>query len=288
MDYYKILGVPKTASTDEIKKAYRQLSLKHHPDKNPNKDSTEFLKIQKAYEVLSDDNKRAIFDQTGRDPDERQQPSMNNFDIFSNLFGGMNFFMQQPDIIISCTYDELIYGTTKTANYSKNNKKQCNKCVIQQGNMIIRNTNCSFCHGKGYTMGSDNSAETLNIEVPPKTAAGQIITYKNLKVLIKAEDRTGFRSEGANLIYVYNVKLFDALLGVTDKISYGKDTYEFTVPGPIEPNESGNEKGFHIIKNAGLYDAQKNRGSLIIVFNIIFPASLSQKQRELIEKCKIE
>jgi len=67
-DYYSILGVNKTATDEEIKKAYRKMAIKHHPDKNPNnKEAAEakFKDVNEAYEVLSDKNKRTIFDQYG-------------------------------------------------------------------------------------------------------------------------------------------------------------------------------------------------------------------------------
>jgi len=68
-DYYEILGVSRTASQDEIKKAYRKNALKYHPDRNPGDAQAEkqFKSISEAYEVLSDDNKRKIYDQYGAD-----------------------------------------------------------------------------------------------------------------------------------------------------------------------------------------------------------------------------
>ena len=66
-DYYEVLGVSKSASKDEIKKAYRKMALKYHPDKNPGDHTAEdkFKEAAEAYEVLSDDNKRARYDQFG-------------------------------------------------------------------------------------------------------------------------------------------------------------------------------------------------------------------------------
>ena len=66
-DFYKVLGVEKNASTQEIKKAYRKLALKYHPDRNPGDKTAEekFRKVSEAYEVLSNDEKRAKYDQFG-------------------------------------------------------------------------------------------------------------------------------------------------------------------------------------------------------------------------------
>ena len=95
MDYYKILGVGKQASEDELKKAYRKLAVKWHPDKNPtNKDVAEkkFKEISEAYDVLKDKEKRSLYDRFGK---EGLQGSAQNFnsnfgnsadDIFKNFF----------------------------------------------------------------------------------------------------------------------------------------------------------------------------------------------------------
>ena len=96
-DYYEVLGVAKNASADEIKKAYRKMALKYHPDKNPGDKSAEekFKEAAEAYEVLSDDNKKARYDQFGH-------AGMNGGGGFGGGFGGgMNMddiFSQFGDI----------------------------------------------------------------------------------------------------------------------------------------------------------------------------------------------
>ena len=99
-DYYNLLGVKRTASKAEIKKAFKKLSLKYHPDKNkdnPKKAKEMFIKIANAYEVLSNDEKRKIYDQYGEEgikANEQGGGSNFNFDnmgfeeIFSQFFGG--------------------------------------------------------------------------------------------------------------------------------------------------------------------------------------------------------
>ncbi|XP_004081751.1 dnaJ homolog subfamily B member 2 [Oryzias latipes] len=97
VDYYKILGVPKTASQDDIKKAYRKLALKWHPDKNPdNKEEAEkkFKELAEAYEVLSDKSKRDAYDRYGSEGMRHADSSSADF---SSGFPGFTFTFRSPD-----------------------------------------------------------------------------------------------------------------------------------------------------------------------------------------------
>uniref|UniRef100_A0A3P9ITF2 DnaJ heat shock protein family (Hsp40) member B2 n=1 Tax=Oryzias latipes TaxID=8090 RepID=A0A3P9ITF2_ORYLA len=97
VDYYKILGVPKTASQDDIKKAYRKLALKWHPDKNPdNKEEAEkkFKELAEAYEVLSDKSKRDAYDRYGSEGMRHADSSSADF---SSGFPGFTFTFRNPD-----------------------------------------------------------------------------------------------------------------------------------------------------------------------------------------------
>lgn len=113
VDYYKILGVPKTASQEDIKKAYRKLALKWHPDKNPdNKETAEqkFKELAEAYEVLSDKSKRDAYDRYGNDH-MRHNGGMSNAD-FSD-FPGFTFTFRNPDDV----FREFFGGQDPFANF---------------------------------------------------------------------------------------------------------------------------------------------------------------------------
>ncbi len=170
-DYYGVLGVPKDASPEDIKKAFRQLARKWHPDANPtNKDAAEakFKEISEAYEVLSDENKRRTYDQTGQvnfGGNGNQGFNWNDFthfgdfsDIFDDLFrnfGGGGFRQQyggraqrQLDLSlnISVSLAESYRGTKKEIRYKRTvDCKNCNGRGFE-GNDV---RTCSTCNGTG-------------------------------------------------------------------------------------------------------------------------------------------
>lgn len=154
-DYYKILGVEKNATQDDIKRAYRKLAIQHHPDKNGGDDS-KFKEINEAYETLSDKDKRAVYDHGG------QQSSFNSgfggfggfgFDIndlFRDHFGGgvnrNNFPSPGQDVKleVSVTLYELLSETNKKVDYSL-----VVDCDVCGGTGASERSNCPHCQGTG-------------------------------------------------------------------------------------------------------------------------------------------
>ncbi len=173
-DYYEILGVSRDASDEEIKKAYRQLALKYHPDRNPDDPDAEerFKEIAEAYAVLSDPQKRAEYDRYGRvggmDNFDFHSPFEDLFDdIFSAFFGrdkgrrrrGRRGADLRYDITL--TFEEAIFGVKKELRFKR--KSVCDRCGgsgVEPGHS--RQT-CPVCKGRGevyYTRGFFTISQT--------------------------------------------------------------------------------------------------------------------------------
>lgn len=151
-NYYDILGVSKTATQDEIKKAYRKKAIEHHPDKGG--DENLFKEAAEAYEVLSDPDKRQNYDRFGTS--EPRGRSFNMDDIFSqfgDIFGGFGFgHRSKPQkrgsdlrIKASLMINEVINGTQKKIKY--NRQVHCTSCNGSGGKDVV---NCSGCNGTGH------------------------------------------------------------------------------------------------------------------------------------------
>lgn len=145
MEYYKTLNVSKDASSEEIKKSYRKLALKEHPDKGG--DAEKFKEISLAYDVLSDPEKRENYDNGGNGNIDNHS-HFNPNDIFQQFFGGMEQNNQRNNIIkrkthihnVSVTLSDIYFGIKKTFKISID--KICNNCKVS----------CNECNGKGILL----------------------------------------------------------------------------------------------------------------------------------------
>jgi len=167
---YDILGIDNKASLSEIKKAYKKLALKHHPDKNngPGLEAAEekFKEIGNAYEILSDENKREIYDKYGEEG-LKNNGNVNNAEtanifeqmfnggIFGNIFGGFNEMRQHqrprksPDrqVLLRISFAEMMLGGDRTFSYTRN--KFCSKCDGDGVCDLDDISTCASCNGKG-------------------------------------------------------------------------------------------------------------------------------------------
>lgn len=220
-DYYEILGVTKSATSQEIKKAYRKMAIKYHPDKNPgNKEAEEKFKLAaEAYEVLGNEEKKAKYDRFGHAAFEGGQGfgggGMNMDDIFSNFgdifgdifgggrgggFGGGGRRMVKGSnlrIRLKLTLEEIAHGVSKKVKVKR--KKQATDASY---------TTCSTCHGAGQINRAVNTpfgrmqtaatcnvcggaGETLNGRPAGSDAQGLIITEETVEIEVPAGVRDG-------------------------------------------------------------------------------------------------
>nr|AGY48884.1 MIP1.2 [Nicotiana benthamiana] len=158
--YYEILGVPKSASQDDLKKAYRKAAIKNHPDKGG--DPEKFKELAQAYEVLSDPEKREIYDQYGEDALKEGMGggggAHDPFDIFQSFFGGGGFGgggssrgrrqRKGEDVVhpLKVSLEDLYSGTSKKLSLSRN--VLCSKCK-GVGSKSGASMKCSGCQGSG-------------------------------------------------------------------------------------------------------------------------------------------
>lgn len=160
-DYYEVLNLSRNATQEEIKKSYKKLAMKYHPDKNMNDPSAEakFKKVSEAYETLSDSKKKQQYDYFGHsEPGQQGTYSQNNFnDIFGDFFG--DFFGQQGNqshgtkgadlnYKINITLEEAIKGTSVVIKFDTLDYcGTCNHTGIKKGTKIKK---CTKCNGTGY------------------------------------------------------------------------------------------------------------------------------------------
>jgi molecular chaperone DnaJ len=229
-DYYQTLGVDRNATQDDIKKAFRTLARKYHPDMNPtDKKAAEekFKEIGEAYEVLSDENKRRMYDQTGSADFGGGSSNFtwenfshfNDFeDIFSRIFGGSqgfggfgNFGRQEPELDVALrmtvSMEEAYHGSKKEVKYRRN--APCDTCSgtgAKNGNLVT----CETCGGTGqqrvvqgqgfFKMVTVTTCRTCNgrgkrpVEpCPVCKGSGTIVKNESLEVNVPPGAREGLR-----------------------------------------------------------------------------------------------
>ncbi|MBA3012190.1 MAG: J domain-containing protein [Proteobacteria bacterium] len=295
-DYYSLLGISKTASADEIKKAYRKLALKYHPDKTAGDKALEdkFKKLSEAYAVLSDPEKRNQYDTYGSaDFQQRfsQEDIFRNFDMgdilkefgfgggrggsrggFSGM-GGNPFFQnmggqrsrqQAPakgkdlEYELPLTLDELINGTKKTITISQGGIAKAVEVTIPKG--LTQGKKIRLA-GKGEASPNGGPAGNLYIKSSP-------IAPENITI------------EGNDISLIREVRLSQALLG--DKIQVTTPAGKIiSLTLPLGTNHKAKMR----LTGHGIPDMKGNGcGDLFVVINIPMPKKLDKKQKDLIKE----
>ena len=285
-DYYKILGVEKQASKDEIKKAFRKLAHEHHPDKNQGNDA-KFKEINEAYTVLSDDVKRQQYDMYGSAGPSGFNPNQGGFGGGQG-FGGFDFsgFTRQYqgqngqsfEFDLGDIFGEFFGGGKR----------------VKKGKNINIDIQLSFKESIfGLQKDISINKEKLTVTIPPGIENGQGLRIPgkgeegpggrgDLIVRIWVEDHPVFRKEGFNLIMELELKLTTALLGASIDIDTLDGKIEVKIPQGTTHNE------ILRIKQKGVPDERGRRGDLLIVTKVNMPKKLSKDAQKLIEQLKNE
>jgi DnaJ family protein A protein 2 len=243
---YEVLGVEKDADAKEIKKAYRKLAVKHHPDKGG--DEHLFKEINAAYEILSDPKKRELYDKYGLEGVEQEGgPGMSGGeDLFSMFFGGggrgrragprKGPSIQHP---LKVSLEDLYNGKTVKLAINRQvivgDSKECSTCNGQGAVMEIRQLGpgmitqmqrpCSACNGQGTTAKTKNERKVVEVHVEKGALHNQKISFKGMAdempgretgdvhFVIQEKEHDVFKRKGADLLLMKDISLSQALTG---------------------------------------------------------------------------
>jgi curved DNA-binding protein len=282
-DYYKILDVPKTASSDEIKKAYRKMAMKHHPDRGG--DQVKFKEISEAYEVLSDNEKRQMVDQ-GFDPNNPNQGFQGN--PFQEFRGGPGFHSME-DIFNSFgfTFNFGGPGGFTRQNVQRNKSLNVNMTITLEEAYkgVTKDINLRYPSGKN---------KNISISIPRGMDNGMSIRYPgmgddeipgvppgDLTISINVLQHPVFAREGLNLLTEVSIDCFDAILGTDAEITtLDGRTLQVVVPPGTQPSTTLG------LKNEGMIDQAGNTGKLYIRVNVTIPRNLDSNKQQLIKQIK--
>ncbi|MBI2086940.1 MAG: DnaJ domain-containing protein [Candidatus Zambryskibacteria bacterium] len=287
-NYYKILGVNKNASEEEIKKAFRKLAHAYHPDKSGG-DEAKFKEVSEAYTVLSDKKKRAQYDNFGSATagggaswqGAGFDPSSFGFDfsgfgttgfdtgdlsdILSSIFGGRRVRRGRDIAVdIELSFQESIFGAER-------------KVVINSKFVKQKEVSISVPPGidDGQMIRLSGMGETLEGGVPG-----------DLYVKVHVRKHPYLRKEGYNLIMDLSVKLSEALLGSEKTIATLDGEITLKVPSGIKHGTILRVKGKGVPHNGGLASVKVGRGDLYVRISVQIPEKLSKEAKKIVEELK--
>lgn len=317
-DYYHILGLSRTASADDIKKAFRRLARQYHPDLHSGAKKSEmekkFKELNEAHEVLSDPDKRKKYDQYGAQWEQadafakaRAQGGARGYssgqtgagygsgdfsDFFENLFGGRGrggeatheFAVPGEDVEteVELSLREVLSGITRRVSLTES--VTCSTC---RGHGSQRGRRCQTCFGSG----SIREHKTIEVKIPAGVLDGTRVRVGgkgrpglnggrrgDLYLHVKIRPGNIFRQQGSDLHATLPVWPWEAALGA--------DVMAPTVGEPVRvkiPPGSRAESKLRL-KGKGLPTASGGHGDLFLTLQIVMPASLSDDERALYEQ----
>lgn len=243
MDYYSVLNIPKTASVDEIKKAYRKLAMKHHPDRNGG-DDTQFKKVQEAYDVLSNPTKKQQYDNPFYNHQQFNIHGMDAESFFNQVFGARPQNQKQTfRTSVTISLVDAYKGSSHVLQLS-----------TPFGNKVI------------------------NISVPPGIETGDSIRYDNiienaiLLVQFVVLPDLRFDRRGSDLYSNHSISILDLIVGTKFKfVTIDQRTLEVKVPPKTQPYTQLK------IPKAGMPNKNNEFGDQIILLQTYMPDNISQE-----------
>jgi DnaJ-class molecular chaperone len=297
-NYYNILGVNENATKEEIKKAYRTLQMKYHPDRNPGNQECIIMtqKLNEAYEILGDDQKREEYNMTKNNPFMRMNSNgPHNMevplnDIINMMFGGSNIFGDMPGMqgFSNGTKIHIFHGGQM--NFQQAMQKPVPimftlqiqiQHVVTGGYIPIEIERWVMQNGNRVT-----EKENIYVEIPQGVDDNEIIILRDkgnvinenckgdIKITIQILNDSEFKRSGLDLTIEKNISLKDSLCGFTFEINHinGKSYTLNNNKGSIVPPEYKK-----VYPGMGLKRGEHN-GNMIIHFHVNFPEKLTDEQ----------
>jgi curved DNA-binding protein len=290
-DYYKVLGVEKNAGEDEIKKAYRKLARKHHPDLNPNdkEANKKFQQINEAYEVLSDPGKRKKYDQYGKDWQQAEEfekaraAGAQQGGFGGPGFGGFEYSHEGEGADFSDFFESLFGGGGRRSAGGRQVKFRGQDYNAE---LHLALEEAYQTHKQTLTV----NGKQLRITIPAGVENGQVIKLKghggpgvnggpagDLYITFVIGDHPKFRRDGNDLYATVDLDLFTAVLGGEVTV----DTMGGKVKLKVMPETQNGTRVRLKGKGFPVYKSEDNFGDLYITWSIKIPTNLSEKQKEL-------
>jgi curved DNA-binding protein len=307
-NYYESLGVPRTASADEIKKSFRKLARLYHPDvaKDKKKAEEKFKEINEAYEVLSDPDKRKKFDELGANwksgAEFRPPPGSGGFPGAQNFRGGRGVSPEEFETQFGGTgfsdfFEQLFGGARRGAGGFGRNANLGEQQFAERGQDIEGDIMVSLEEAMSGSVrevsvrrpsGRTVKTETYQVKIPPGVTEGQKLrvpgrgeigsgggTAGDLYLNVRLAKHPDFEVDDHNLIYEAELAPWEAVLGAEISVPALDGNVKIKIPAGTQGGQKLRVRGRGLPQRAGA------RGDLIVVTQIAVPAKISDAERKL-------
>lgn len=293
-DYYKILGISKTASTDEVKKAYRKLAIKYHPDKNPNDKLAEekFKEVNEANEILKDEKKRKEYDVLAEDYKNYQQSGgKQGFDGYSQGSRNQGNQHYQNRGSAGQHFDEASFADFFSNMFGgQDGNSQSHQSSSKGGNYTAEMDVSLEEAYAGTTRQVQLETQKLALKIKPGVTEGQVLRLKgkgakgsngsadgDLMITVHVTENAIFKRQEHDLYCTIDVDFYTAVLGGKTEIKTLKSKINISIP-----KETTNGKIVRLKKmGMPIYNTPDEFGDLYVTISIKMPINLSLKELDL-------